>query len=160
MVNILTKSAQRSNLDDENILCSIKRLKRWLDVPETRIDLGQEINFLLTSLNSQSSSQSCYQTPQTLQNTNLYIKAQSPSPTESFMPIDHNAKSSEIDCQLYELTKTVEELKQELMQLDHERKSFINQQLKGTISQNTSWKKICSYLLKKASRHSKSKNNE
>ncbi|OHT13620.1 hypothetical protein TRFO_16165 [Tritrichomonas foetus] len=176
MVNILTKFAGKHS-NDANVHCCIKRLKRWQEYPESKINLCQEINFLLQSLNKMKTSEFLnlgyndnLESNQNVNHENLNLKIlknenydyrddSSSVSVESLVQKIENERQQinnyqEIEDQIAELSETVTGLKNELNRIDSERKEFISKKLKGQISQNTSWQKICTYLLKRIRAHS------
>lgn len=170
IVNILIKSVKRSCHNDENVTYCIKRLKRWLEAPKTRINLCQEINYLINTL-----IQSHFTDNQSQLNFNFNdssnILSSDNDDDLSSVSVDSVLKKIEIEKrsqlqsfdinqQLDELRETIDDLRNEIMQNDSERKDFIRNNLKGTVSKSTSWKKICLHLLNKLKNRNESKANE
>lgn len=178
IVNILTKSAQRNCHNDENVVYCIKRLKRWLEVPKTRINLCQEINYLINTLSGtyfpydqvQFDLNDNYEYQKNDLNANdvfnvgedIDLSSVSVDSVLNKIEIEKKSQqqSQEIYQQLDELRETVEELRNELLQIDSERKDFIQNNLSGTVSKSTSWKKICLHLLNKLKNREEAKQNE
>ena len=72
-------------------------------------------------------------------------------PTEIEVQFNYIGKEREnqnyFETQINDLSQQVERLQNMLTQQDDERKAFIQNRLKGKVSQNASWKKICLLLL-------------
>ena len=171
VINILTKFIRKSNIQDENIQSCLKRLKRWLKAPNIKIDLTNEINFLLTSIYNGSNKTLI---PQISNNNNQLVTKVIPTqaygefyPNKDYYNINENDSASisvdsvlqnigkerenqnYFETQINDLSQQVERLQNMLTQQDDERKAFIQNRLKGKVSQNASWKKICLLLLEK-----------
>lgn len=174
IVNILTKSVKRSCQSDENVAYCINRLKRWLEFPKTRINLCQEINYLISAL-----IQSRLSDDQILINFNYDELANSNNGAGDFlddddlssvsvdsvirkMEMEKRSQQQSLDAsqQINELKETVEELRKEITINNSERKDFIRKNLKGSVSQSASWKKICLHLLNKLKNQIESKQND
>lgn len=172
IVNILIKSVKRSCHNDENVKYCIKRLKRWLEVPKTRINLCQEINYLISTLiqsnftENQSHLNLNFDDSSNLNEFDINddddLSSVSIDSVIKKIEIEKNSQkqSLEVNQQLVELRETIDDLRNEILQNDSERKDFIRNNLKGTVSKTTPWKKICLHLLNELQNQKETRKND